>query len=49
MTDVKAGDKIDIKDTEHVWCIGTIELKISSQNHYPLLYIHYEVSDNIII
>jgi hypothetical protein len=28
--DVKAGEKIDIKDTEQVWCVGVIELKIST-------------------
>ena len=41
---VKAGDKIDVRDTEEIWCSGKIELKISTINRLPLLYIHYEVS-----
>lgn len=43
LTDIKAGDKIDIRDTEYIWCVGTVELKITTQNHPPVLYIHYEV------
>jgi hypothetical protein len=27
---VKAGDKVDVRDTEYVWCTGTVELKIST-------------------
>jgi hypothetical protein len=41
---VKAGEKIDVRDTEYVWCIGLIELVITSLTHSPLLYIHFEVS-----
>lgn len=41
---VKAGDKVDIRDTEFIWCVGTVELKISSEKREPLLYIHYEVN-----
>jgi len=44
LSSVKAGDKIDVRDTEHIWCAGTIELKISTSSRHPLLYIHYEVS-----
>ena len=39
---VKAGDKVDVRDTEHIWCVGQIELKISTQNRPALIYIHYE-------
>jgi hypothetical protein len=46
---VKAGDKVDVRDTEYVWCIGTVELKITTVNHPPLLYIHFEVIILIII
>ena len=44
LKDVKAGDKVDVRDTEYIWCVGTVELKITSANRSPLLYIHYEVS-----
>jgi hypothetical protein len=27
---LKAGDKIDVRDTEFIWCKGVIELKIST-------------------
>lgn len=43
---LKAGDKIDVRDTEFIWCKGVVELKISTQNRHPLLYIHYEVIIN---
>ena len=43
LTDYKVGDKIDVRDTEYIWCVGTIELKITSKGHPPVLYIHYEV------
>jgi len=39
---IKVGDKVDVRDTEHIWCAGLIELKISTQNRQPLLYIHYD-------
>ena len=42
---VKAGEKVDVRDTEYIWCSGIVELKISTMNRYPLLYIHYEVSE----
>ena len=31
-------------DTEHIWCIGVVEIKIITKGRKPLLYIHYEVS-----
>jgi hypothetical protein len=31
-----------VRDTEFIWCKGTVELKITSSKHEPLLYIHYE-------
>lgn len=40
---LKAGDKVDVRDTEYIWCTGVIELKISTLNRLPLLYVHYEV------
>jgi hypothetical protein len=40
--DVKVGEKVDVRDTEHIWCVGLVELKISTLKRPPLLYIHYE-------
>jgi hypothetical protein len=41
--DIKAGQKLDVRDTEYVWCVGQVELKITSLTHPPLYYVHYEV------
>jgi hypothetical protein len=32
LKDCKAGDKIDVRDTEFIWCVGQVELKITSKN-----------------
>lgn len=42
MKDVKAGEKLDVLDTEHIWCTAVVELKIKAANKQPLLYLHYE-------
>jgi hypothetical protein len=42
ITSVKVGDKIDVLDTEYIWCKATIELIIKENNHQDLLYLHYE-------
>lgn len=39
---VKAGDKLDVLDTEHIWCQAVVELKIRTSNKKPLLYLHYD-------
>lgn len=38
----KAGDKLDVCDTENIWCKATVELIIKTGNRKDLLYIHYE-------
>ena len=39
---VKAGQKLDVLDTEHIWCNAAVELKIQVQNQeQPLLLVHY--------
>ncbi len=43
LSEIKIGAKIDVRDTEYIWCTGTIELKITAPNNPPLLFIHYEV------
>lgn len=41
---IKAGDKVDVRDTEYIWCIGIVQYKITtSDNRMPLLFIHYDV------
>lgn len=40
--DIRVGDKLDVRDTEYVWCKAVVEMKIVSENRKPLLYIHYE-------
>jgi hypothetical protein len=40
--DIKAGDRIDVLDTEHIWCSAIVELKIKTASKQPLLYVHYE-------
>lgn len=48
LSDIKAGEKIDVRDTEYIWCTGNVELKITTPNKPPLLFIHYEVSFSIL-
>lgn len=42
VTETKPGMQLDVRDTEFIWCKGTVELKITTNKHDPLLYIHYE-------
>jgi hypothetical protein len=39
---VKAGEKLDILDTELIWCQATVEMVIKTTNRRDLLYVHYE-------
>ena len=39
---VKPGDKLDVLDTEHIWCSAIVELKIRAAGKIPLLHLHYE-------
>ena len=39
---MKAGDKIDVLDTEQIWCKATVEMIIKSDNRRDLLYVHYD-------
>lgn len=40
--DIKPGQKLDVLDTEHIWCVAEVEMRITAQNRQPLLYIHYD-------
>mmetsp|Transcript_26382 Transcript_26382/g.40275 ORF Transcript_26382/g.40275 Transcript_26382/m.40275 type:complete len:135 (+) Transcript_26382:748-1152(+) len=42
LTAVKAGERVDVCDTELIWCRATVELVIKSANRKDLLYLHYE-------
>lgn len=42
LKDVKPGDKVDVFDTELIWCKATVELVIKTANRKDLLYLHYE-------
>ena len=39
---VDVGSKIDVRDTEYIWCIGLVKIKIESAHKELLLVIHYE-------
>ena len=42
LSSIKAGEKIDVCDTELIWCNATVELVIKTPNRKDLLYLHYE-------
>ena len=33
---------MDVRDTEYIWCRGTVKIKIESPNKEPLLVVHYD-------
>jgi hypothetical protein len=39
---VKAGEKVDVLDTELIWCQAVVEMVIKTANRRDLLYLHYE-------
>ena len=39
---IEPGAKIDVRDTEYIWCSGTVKIKIECPNKDPLLVVHYE-------
>ena len=45
----KVGDKLDVRDTEYIWCQGMAELKITTASRPPLLYVHYEVKVSLLM
>lgn len=36
------GEKVDVRDTEYIWLVGTVKIKIEGANRDSLLVIHYE-------
>jgi hypothetical protein len=42
----RVGMKIDVRDTEDIWCIGIIKQVIANESHSQTLLIHYQgISD----
>jgi len=39
---VKPGDKLDVCDTEYIWCKATVELVVKSKIRKDLIYLNYE-------
>jgi len=42
LINVPVGSRVDVRDTECIWCVGYVKLKIEQPNQPPLLFIHYE-------
>jgi hypothetical protein len=38
------GMRIDVRDTEYVWCVAIILKVLTNKKHANTLFIHYEVS-----
>jgi len=41
---VNVGDNVDVRDTEYIWCVAQVKMKIESSAREPLILVHYEVS-----
>ena len=39
---VECGERIDIRDTEYIWCEGRVKIKIEAANKENLVVVHYE-------
>jgi hypothetical protein len=39
---VEVGDQIDVRDTDYIWCVGTVKMVIESIGNDPILAVHYE-------
>lgn len=42
IANIEVGDKVDIRDTEYIWCVGIVKIKIESPAREALLVVHYE-------
>jgi len=36
------GEKIDVRDTDYIWCIGEVKMIVESINNVPVVAVHYE-------
>jgi len=39
---IEVGEKIDVRDTDYIWCIGTVRMVVESALKEPIIAIHYE-------
>jgi hypothetical protein len=39
---LEPGMKVDIRDTEYIWCTGEVKIRIECANREPLVVVHYE-------
>ena len=39
---IEVGDKLDIRDTGYIWCIGEVTMLVECINKEPMLAIHYQ-------
>lgn len=39
---MEVGEKVDVRDTDYIWCIGTVRMVVESISHEPIVAIHYE-------
>ena len=46
-TDLEVGCKVDIRDKDYVWVVGTVKLVIESIKREPVLVVHYDGLDNL--
>jgi len=42
LKNIQKGQQVDVRDTEEIWCIGTIREIYSNSNHQRTLLIHYK-------
>lgn len=39
---IDIGEKLDVRDTDYIWCVGEVRMIVESINREPILAIHYE-------
>lgn len=39
---IQVGDKIDVRDTDYIWCVGQVKIVVESVNRENIVAIHYE-------
>lgn len=44
---VGVGSRLDVRDTESIWCVGVVKDVIRNERHDETLLIHYAGWDNI--
>jgi hypothetical protein len=42
LNNVEVGDKVDLRDTEYIWLVGTVKFKIECVGREPLIAVHYD-------